>query len=128
MSGIQIGECKVANQRDGNGSGEQEDLCKATEWAEYRNNCRNSCDSFEDHYKNLLSYTRSLYTSIMPNLLVPGIAEAIETSRASLKVFVCNVATERGETDGYTVEAHVAALVRHMPGELSPVDVVIAAR
>jgi len=43
----------------------------------------------------------SLYTSILPNLLVPDIAEAVRASRA-LKLFVCNVATERGETTGYT--------------------------
>ena len=56
----------------------------------------------------------SLYTSLMPNLLVPGIAEAIEESRASLKVFVCNVATEPGETDGYTACDFVHAIERHV--------------
>ena len=54
----------------------------------------------------------SLYTSILPNLLVSGIAEAIEGSRAS-KVYVCNVATQHGETDGYTVSDHVEALQKH---------------
>ena len=54
----------------------------------------------------------SLYTSVISNLLVPGIAEAIEESSA-VKVYVCNIATERGETDGYTVAEHVAALRRH---------------
>ena len=56
----------------------------------------------------------SLYTSIMPNLLVPGIAEAIRASRASLKAFVCNVATEPGETDAYTATDFVHALHRHV--------------
>jgi uncharacterized cofD-like protein len=56
----------------------------------------------------------SLYTSLMPNLLVPGISEAIEESRASLKVFVCNVATEPGETDGYTACDFVHAISRHI--------------
>ncbi len=54
----------------------------------------------------------SLYTSVIPNLLVPGIAEALRASRA-LKVYVCNIATQPGETDGYDVEDHVMALERH---------------
>ncbi len=54
----------------------------------------------------------SLYTSVIPNLLVPGIAEALRASRA-LKVYVCNIATQPGETDGYDVDDHVAALERH---------------
>ena len=58
----------------------------------------------------------SLFTSILPNLLVPEICEAIKASRA-LKVYVCNVATQRGETDGYTVGDHVRALGAHLgPG------------
>src|SRR2546426_4625891 len=67
----------------------------------------------------------SLYTSVVPNLLVEGIAKALLQSDA-LKVYVCNVATQPGETDGYSVEAHVAALVRHLPGQTNPLDVVIA--
>lgn len=54
----------------------------------------------------------SLYTSVISNLLVPGVAQAIEASSA-VRVYVCNIATERGETDGYTVAEHVAALRRH---------------
>jgi uncharacterized cofD-like protein len=60
----------------------------------------------------------SLYTSVMPNLLVPGIAKAIEESRASLKVFVCNVATEPGETDGYTAVDFVCAIEKHVGRQL----------
>jgi len=55
----------------------------------------------------------SLYTSILPNLLVPGIVEAIRASAACC-VYVCNVATQRGETDGYTVNDHVRALEAHI--------------
>src|SRR5579859_1587431 len=69
----------------------------------------------------------SLYTSVIPNLLVEGIAKALLQTDA-LKVYVCNVATQPGETDGYDVEAHIAALVRHMPGRSNPLDVVIATR
>ena len=53
----------------------------------------------------------SLYTSIVPNLLVSGIVEAISDSDAP-KVYICNVATQVGETDGYTVSDHVEALQR----------------
>src|SRR5216684_353946 len=67
----------------------------------------------------------SLYTSVMPNLLVEGIAKALLQSDG-LKVYVCNVATQPGETDGYDVDAHVAALVRHLPGHTNPLDVVVA--
>jgi uncharacterized cofD-like protein len=68
----------------------------------------------------------SLYTSVVPNLLVEGVAKALIQSDA-LKVYVCNVATQPGETDGYDASAHVAALARHMPGGANPLDVVIAA-
>ena len=69
----------------------------------------------------------SLYTSVVPNLLVEGIAKALIQSDG-LKVYVCNVATQPGETDGYNVQAHVEALVRHLPGQANPLDVVIAPR
>ncbi len=63
----------------------------------------------------------SLYTSILPNLLIREIAQAISASRA-LKVYVCNVATQRGETEGYSVGDHVAAMERHVgPGLVSVV-------
>jgi uncharacterized cofD-like protein len=62
----------------------------------------------------------SLYTSILPNLLVQDIARAIATSQA-LKVYVCNVATQRGETDGYSVGDHIAALEAHVGPSLFPV-------
>jgi uncharacterized cofD-like protein len=62
----------------------------------------------------------SLFTSIIPNLLVRDIAESIRASRA-LKVYVCNVATQPGETDGYSVLDHVQALERHVGPGLFPV-------
>ncbi|HET7560487.1 MAG TPA: YvcK family protein [Limnochordia bacterium] len=55
----------------------------------------------------------SLYTSILPNLLVDGIADAIRRSRA-LKIYVVNVMTQPGETDGYDAVEHVLALERHV--------------
>ena len=54
----------------------------------------------------------SLYTSIIPNLLVDGIVDAVRRSDA-LKVYACNIMTEAGETEGYTVSDHIRALFRH---------------
>jgi uncharacterized cofD-like protein len=59
----------------------------------------------------------SLYTSILPNLLVPDLVEAIRSSRA-FKVYVCNVATQKGETDGYKSGDHVRVLEEHVGGGL----------
>ena len=56
----------------------------------------------------------SLYTSLLPVLLVRGIAEAVESSRARV-ILVMNLMTEPGETDGYTAAAHVLALRAHLP-------------
>jgi uncharacterized cofD-like protein len=55
----------------------------------------------------------SLYTSVLPNLLVEEIKHAIETSTAP-KVYVCNIATQPGETDNFTVEDHYSALTQHI--------------
>jgi uncharacterized cofD-like protein len=55
----------------------------------------------------------SLYTSVLPSLLIGDIASATAASPA-LKVYVCNVATQPGETDGYTLAQHVAALSEHL--------------
>jgi len=55
----------------------------------------------------------SLYTSILPNLLVPDIAAALRATRA-FRVFVCNVATQPGETDGFSCQDHLAVLEAHV--------------
>ena len=54
----------------------------------------------------------SLYTSIMPNLVVKGIVDAIQESNA-MKIYICNVMTQPGETDGYSVTDHVQAIYDH---------------
>ena len=54
----------------------------------------------------------SLYTSVIPNLLVEGVVEAICRSEA-LKIYVCNIMTQEGETEGYTAADHVDALLSH---------------
>jgi uncharacterized cofD-like protein len=62
----------------------------------------------------------SLYTSVIPNLLVPDLAQAVAASPAT-KVYICNVATQRGETDGYTVGDHIAGLEAHVGAGLFPI-------
>jgi len=65
----------------------------------------------------------SLFTSVIPNLLVDGIVQAIRLSPA-LKVYVCNVTTQRGETDGFGVVEHLEAIEAHAGGPF--VDCVLA--
>ncbi len=55
----------------------------------------------------------SLYTSVIPNLLVKEIAQAVKASRAAVKVYVCNIATQQGETAGCDVDDHFQALIHH---------------
>lgn len=55
----------------------------------------------------------SLYTSLLPNLLVRDLLGAMQASRA-LKLYVCNIATQTGETDMYSVSDHVRALEEHI--------------
>jgi len=59
----------------------------------------------------------SLYTSILPNLLVDGMVEALRATPA-VKVYVCNVATQPGETSGFTVSQHLDAIEAHVGGNL----------
>ena len=77
----------------------------------------------------------SLYTSVIPNLLVEGVVEAICRSEA-LKIYVCNIMTQEGETEGYTVSDHIAAIFAHSAQGLfrlcltnsSPIPKAVAAR
>lgn len=55
----------------------------------------------------------SIYTSILPNLLVAGVADAIAATQAA-RVLVCNVMTQPGETDGFDAVEHVKAITRHL--------------
>ena len=65
----------------------------------------------------------SLYTSIIPNLLVEGVVEAIKGTNAT-KIYIPNVMTQPGETDGYNVLNHVEAINKHTKENL--IDYVIA--
>src|ERR1700687_4278959 len=59
----------------------------------------------------------SLYTSIMPNLLVEGMVEAIKASPA-LKVYICNLAAQNGETEGYGVDDYLRVIREHVGANL----------
>ena len=65
----------------------------------------------------------SLYTSIIPNLLVEGVARAVAQADAP-KLYICNIMTQDGETEGYTAADHLEALLAH--GEPGLVDLCLA--
>jgi uncharacterized cofD-like protein len=65
----------------------------------------------------------SLYTSLLPSLLIPGLRDALLATAAPL-LYVCNVATQEGETAGFDLAAHIEALVAHTAPGL--VDIVLA--
>src|SRR3989338_351797 len=54
----------------------------------------------------------SLYTSVIPNLIIKGMSEAIAKSRA-FRIYVCNVMTQHGETDGFAASDHLQAIIDH---------------
>jgi uncharacterized cofD-like protein len=59
----------------------------------------------------------SLYTSVLPNLLVSGVAKAIESSSAT-RAYIANLMTQPGETDGYSLADHVRVIYRHTRSKL----------
>ena len=61
----------------------------------------------------------SVYTSIIPNLLVPGIAEAVANSEA-VRCYVCNIMTQRGETDRFSASDHIRVIAEHVEPFLEP--------
>jgi uncharacterized cofD-like protein len=65
----------------------------------------------------------SLYTSLLPSLLIPAIRDAVAQAGAP-RIFVCNVATQEGETTGFDLADHVEALIAHTTPNL--VDIVLA--
>ncbi len=65
----------------------------------------------------------SLYTSIIANLLVPDLVDAIHASKGC-KFYICNVATQEGETEGYTCEDHIRAIEHHIGSNIF--DVIVA--
>ena len=77
-------------------------------------NCTPSKESFEaiDDADIIILGPGSLYTSVIPNLLVTGIADRVALSPAP-KVYVCNVMTQPGETDNYTAFDHLNTIISH---------------
>jgi len=67
----------------------------------------------------------SLYTSILPNLLIPEIANAIARSKAP-RVYIANLMTQPGETAGYALADHLRAIQKHVPHRV--IDWVVANR
>jgi uncharacterized cofD-like protein len=67
----------------------------------------------------------SLYTSVLPNLVVHDIGKALVESPAT-KIYVCNVATQPGETDGYGIGDHIEALLKHLGAHRDPFDLILA--
>lgn len=59
----------------------------------------------------------SVYTSVIPNLLVPGIAEALRETHAP-KVYICNVMTQPGESDEFTASEHIRAIMQQVGGRV----------
>ena len=83
-----------------------EDVLKAIEQADY-----------------IIMGPGSLYTSIIPNLVISTVSEKIRESNAK-KIYVCNVMTQHGETDNYSVSDHIVAINKHV--EENIFDLVIA--
>ncbi len=69
----------------------------------------------------------SLYTSVIPNLLVRGVGEALAATKAP-KIYICNVMTQPGETEGFTASQHVSAIERFSSPRLIDCIVVNSAR
>ena len=67
----------------------------------------------------------SLYTSVLPNILIEGLRDKIANAKAPC-VYVCNIMTEPGETDNYTVAEHLQVIIDH--GGSGLVDVVLASK
>lgn len=60
----------------------------------------------------------SLYTSVIPNLLISGIRENIRNNKRAKKIYIANCSTERGETENYSIEDHIEAIIKHGKGKL----------
>lgn len=66
----------------------------------------------------------SLYSSLIPNFLIKSINKEILKNKKAKKIYICNVSTERGETQDYSVEDHIQALVNHSDPKLFSVVLV----
>ena len=60
----------------------------------------------------------SLYGSVIPNLLIKDISEAIEKNKKAVKIYIANGSTERTQTRDYTIEDHIEAIKQHVPQQI----------
>jgi len=107
-----VGESKIAAAKN-----ERHSRIKRVELSPANVNVLPECIRAIDEADYIIIGPGSLYTSIIPNLLVGGIVDAIMNSDA-LKLYVCNAMTQPGETDGYTVSEHIRELLNHCDGKL----------
>jgi len=77
--------------------------------------CKANPDAIEEIKKAdvIVMGPGSLFTSVIPNLLVSGIKEAIISNKKAAKIYVCNIMTQPGETDNFTVSDHLKAILKH---------------
>ena len=101
------GECEIAEYK----AGHQRRICRIYLSPERPPAVRGCLEAIEQADLILMG-PGSLYTSVLPNLAVDGISEAICASRAA-KVYIMNLMTQEGETTGYTAEDHVRAMFEH---------------
>ena len=98
------GECRI-----------REEKSSPIEWLFLRPEACTATQESVDAIKNadaIILGPGSLYTSVLPNLLIEGIQKAVAKSKA-LKIYICNVMTEAGETDDYSVSDHMRAIMKH---------------
>lgn len=60
----------------------------------------------------------SLFTSVIPNILIRGIKDAVKSNKRAMKIYIANCSTERGETEHYSVDDHIRAFKTHAGGQL----------
>jgi len=107
-----VGESRIAKAKEARHS-----RIKRVEIAPVRAKVLPECVEAIENADMIVLGPGSLYTSVIPNLLVEGVAGAISRSDA-LKLYVCNIMTQPGETDGYTVSEHISELFGHTGGKL----------
>jgi len=102
-----VGESRIAEAKE-----ERHSRIKRVELAPQHARALPECVEAIENADLIVFGPGSLYTSVIPNLLVEGIVDAITRSDA-VKLYVCNIMTQPGETDGYPVSEHVGELFGH---------------
>jgi len=107
-----VGESKIAAAKN-----ERHSRIKRVELAPLDAEVLPECVKAIDEADLIVLGPGSLYTSIIPNLLIGGVVEALQKSDA-LKLYVCNIMTQPGETDGYSVSEHIREMFNHSGAKL----------